>query len=165
MICAQVIAAGAAAEALQYDRARLHAHDERILVSLFQENYPRKRRAALARALEIVGERRAALERLTAHLLRFRGRSIGATMLVIDDESYKPSDVLATTRRQVSSLLAPLFALAAATPALASDWPEFDAIREELKGAGLCGNQPVRRVVISLRQRCPALNLQGAVKF
>ena len=136
---AVVIAAGAAAEALEYGRARLHAHDERILVSLFREDYRRKRRAALARAVEIVGARRAALQRLTAHLLQFRGRSIGATMLVIDDESYQPSDLLTATRRQVSSLFAPLLAFAAAPPAYASDWPEFDAIREELKGAGTGG--------------------------
>ena len=55
-------------------------------------------------SLQIVGERRAALQRLTAHLLQFRGRSIGATMLVIDDESYQPSDLFTATRRQVSSL-------------------------------------------------------------
>ena len=42
---AVVIAAGAAAEALEYGRARLHAHDERILVSLFREDY----RSAAAR--------------------------------------------------------------------------------------------------------------------
>ena len=99
---AVVIAAGAAAaEALEYGRARLHAHDERILVSLFRGDYRRKR-ARGARALQIVGERRAALQRLTAHL-QFRGRSIGATMLVIDDESYQPSDLFTATRRQVSS--------------------------------------------------------------
>ena len=96
-------------EAPSHGRARLHAHDERILVSLFRGDYRRKRRAALARALQIVGERRAALQRLTAHLLQFRGRSIGATMLVIDDESYQPSDLLTATRRQVSSLFAPLW--------------------------------------------------------
>jgi len=60
-------------------------------------------------------------------------------MLVIDDESYQPSDLLTATRRQVSSLFAPLLAFAAAPPAYASDWPEFDAIREELKGAGTGG--------------------------
>ena len=36
---AVVIAAGAAAEALEYGRAELHAHDERILVSLFRDDY------------------------------------------------------------------------------------------------------------------------------
>ena len=108
---------------------------------------------ALARALQIVGERRAALQRLTAHLLQFRGRSIGATMLVIDDESYQPSDLLTATRRQVSSLLGPLLAFAAAPPAYASDWPEFDAIREELKGAGQCGNQPMRHLSATTRPR------------
>jgi len=134
---AVVIAAGAAAEVLEYGRARLHAHDERILVSLFKGEYERKRRMALVRALQIVGERRPALQRLRAHLLQHRGRSIGATMLCIDDEAYEPSNLFTTTRRQVSGLLASLSF--ACVPAYASEWPEFDAIRDELKGSGTGG--------------------------
>mmetsp|Transcript_23937 Transcript_23937/g.71954 ORF Transcript_23937/g.71954 Transcript_23937/m.71954 type:complete len:448 (+) Transcript_23937:110-1453(+) len=146
---AVVLLAGVAAEALVHGDGRLGAHDDLLLKGLVDAaggDYECTKRAALARALDVIAMRRPALDRVRRHLGEHRGRSIGETVLCIDDEAYAGSerrDAVREATRELRRRLAPFGVVffGGLQPSLAasSEWPEFDAIRDELEGKGTGG--------------------------
>lgn len=151
---AVVFMAGIAAEAMIFGDGPSGSDDDLRLKQLLalnsgttdvsDEAFEAARRAALADALRVLGAHRVKLDRLRGHLEAHRGRSIGETMLAIDDDAAgaAPSpgfDPLKPSRRHLASAMAAFGVGVSAAPSFAGEYPEFDAIRAELDGKGTGG--------------------------